>query len=251
MIFGSPVQGTIRPLSWQRPSGNDEFKLTQSFGCTGVVYEPPLGSCDHFHRGIDIANGHCGADVLAAHAGTVHFAGTLADGARAVIINHGDGLYSNVGHLSVVAVSKGQKVSQGQRIGAVGSTGNSTACHVHFAIKADMNGERSFFNDDNGHWVNPWPLLAQNVTVHPKGAAVYIRNSPGGPIYALTEGDGRIHRLSDGSDRGVTLAARKWGGIVVGPNYIVAAGSSNRWERIWLDDAYRFVASLLAIRSAS
>lgn len=251
MIFGNPVHGTIHPLSWQRPSGSLDFKITQPFGCTGVIYEPPLGSCAHYHRGIDVANGHCGADVLAVKAGRVHFAGTLNDGAKAVIIDHGSGWFSNVGHLSVVSVSAGQQVSQGQKVGEVGSSGNSTACHVHFAIKSNMNGDRSFFNDDNGHWVNAWPLLAQNVTVHPKGAEVNIRNTAGGEIYALTEGDGRIHRSSDGSDRGATAASRKWGGIVTGPSYTVAAGTSNRWEKIWLDGAYRFVASLLAVRSAS
>ncbi|HEX3429151.1 MAG TPA: hypothetical protein VHS36_10105, partial [Candidatus Limnocylindrales bacterium] len=50
--------------------------VTQDFGCTGVPYEPPLGSCAHFHQGIDIvAPSGCGAPIKAAGSGRIAYIG--------------------------------------------------------------------------------------------------------------------------------------------------------------------------------
>ena len=51
-----------------------EGAVTQEFGCTGFSWEPPLGNCDHFHRGIDIA-GPMYTPIRAAGHGKVVFAG--------------------------------------------------------------------------------------------------------------------------------------------------------------------------------
>lgn len=90
-----------------------------------------------FHTGLDIADGNCyGATVVASKSGTVEWAGYDDSGyGNYVIINHGDGYKTLYGHCSSVSVSQGQKVTQGQTIAAIGSTGQSTGNHLHFEVR--------------------------------------------------------------------------------------------------------------------
>ncbi|PZN09650.1 MAG: peptidase M23 [Bacillota bacterium] len=86
------------------------------------------------HTGIDI-DGVTGQPVRAADGGTVVSAGWDGGYGNAVQIRHGDRLYTFYGHLSRIAVRVGEKVSQGQVIGYVGSTGRSTGSHLHFEVR--------------------------------------------------------------------------------------------------------------------
>jgi murein DD-endopeptidase MepM/ murein hydrolase activator NlpD len=120
--------------------------VTQEFGCTGFFAEPPLGSCAHFHTGIDIADPMY-TPIHAAGAGQVVFEGPLSDGAWVVIIAHSQSLVTMYAHLDnrvhPPIVRAGQLVTQGQVVGYVGVTGNSTGPHLHWAVEL------------NGNWVNP------------------------------------------------------------------------------------------------
>ena len=91
------------------------------------------------HRGIDFPSPQ-GTPVMAAEAGTVTTVlySNKSYGNR-VIIDHGNGISTLYGHNSIISVSLGQKVSKGQTIAGVGSTGNSTGNHVHFEIR--INGK--------------------------------------------------------------------------------------------------------------
>ena len=135
----SQYNGTLR---W--PMGG---VVTQDFGCTGVVYEPPMGNCAHWHNGIDIVAPY-GTPVHASGAGRVVYVGwNYADGADPawiVIIAHSQGLSTWYAHMqSRYKVRAGQRVSQGQVIGYEGNTGHSTGAHLHWMVEF------------NGNFVNP------------------------------------------------------------------------------------------------
>ncbi len=99
------------------------------------------------HLAIDIAAGE-GAPVWAADSGVIVFAGGAYGGyGNVVMIDHGNGWQTLYAHLSVVSVTCGQSVAQGQRIGSAGSTGNSTGAHLHFETRYE------------GGFVNPWYVL--------------------------------------------------------------------------------------------
>ncbi len=257
MLFANPVSGTI----YLTPSGSRWYR-SQRFGCTGFAWERPLGGCAHFHRGIDIAGKGCGDDVLAAAAGTVHFAGKVNDGAIVVNLNHGGGWFTSYAHLGREVVSPGQAVKQGQKIGEVGATGNATGCHLHWAVKSAATGHGSILDDGDGKWEDPWTHLLQNVPSHPTihpvpwdGNDIHIRTSPGpltaATIYADARKDGHIHRLSNGADLGATSTPRNYGGHVQGAAY----QGSTTWEKLELPNAlgqpkFFYIHTLLAVRSA-
>jgi murein DD-endopeptidase MepM/ murein hydrolase activator NlpD len=101
--FAWPAQGTITQYFWQ------------------------------YHPGIDIAN-VVGTPEVAADAGKVVFAGWGSYGIY-VEIDHGNGFHTIYGHMSVVQVTAGQLVTQGQQIGLMGATGRATGPHLHFEIR--------------------------------------------------------------------------------------------------------------------
>lgn len=85
------------------------------------------------HTGLDIAAPK-GTKIKAAASGTVIFAGYSGGYGNVVKISHGDGIKTYYAHCSKLYVKKGQTVSAGDVIAAVGSTGNSTGNHLHFEV---------------------------------------------------------------------------------------------------------------------
>lgn len=91
------------------------------------------------HKGIDIA-ARAGTEIYAVKSGTVTFAGWNNDYGYNVIIDHGNGVQTRYAHSRKLHVKKGDKVSQGQFIAEVGTTGQSTGNHLHFEVI--INGVR-------------------------------------------------------------------------------------------------------------
>ncbi len=121
--------------------------VTQDFGCTGFIWEPPFGNCAHYHNGIDIVAPY-GTPVRAAGDGSVVYVGwNYADGANPawiVIIAHSGQLTSWYAHMQpTYPVRAGDHVTKGQVIGYEGSTGHSTGAHLHWMVEF------------NGTFVNP------------------------------------------------------------------------------------------------
>lgn len=90
------------------------------------------------HNGIDYA-APTGTTVRSVGDGTVEFAGTQSGYGNIVIVNHRNHQQTAYAHLSRIDVKVGQSVSQGQNVGAVGSTGWATGPHLHFEFR--VNGE--------------------------------------------------------------------------------------------------------------
>ena len=108
---------------WMRPTNS---ALSSIFG-------PRWGT---FHYGIDFAAPY-GSVVHAARAGVVVKAGWYGGYGNIVIIDHGNGVTTRYGHNSRVLVQVGQRVTAGQDIAQVGSTGDSTGPHCHFEVRVD------------------------------------------------------------------------------------------------------------------
>jgi len=88
-----------------------------------------------YHPGFDIAN-RDGGPILAADSGTVIAAGWDTTGYRnRIMVDHANGYITLYGHLSVIQVQPGQRVSRGNVLGKMGSTGHSTGTHLHFEIR--------------------------------------------------------------------------------------------------------------------
>jgi murein DD-endopeptidase MepM/ murein hydrolase activator NlpD len=116
-------------------------------GGSGSLLLPlPLGSYEvtrgftSYHSGIDLA-GRSGTTVFAADSGYIVYAGWVTYGyGNVVVIAHGS-MMTIYGHLSSISVGCGQFVSQGQVVGATGSTGNSSGPHLHFEVRVASGGE--------------------------------------------------------------------------------------------------------------
>ena len=101
------------------------------------------------HYGIDIAADY-GSPVVAALAGTVVYAGWASTGCGyTVILRNSSSIYTMYCHNSSVLVSKGQSVSRGQRIAKIGSSGNATGPHCHFAVSI------GYPHESGSYFVNP------------------------------------------------------------------------------------------------
>jgi murein DD-endopeptidase MepM/ murein hydrolase activator NlpD len=86
-----------------------------------------------FHKGYDL-KAPAGTPILAPAGGIIMMASPLKAHGRTVLINHGQGVMTIYLHLKSFNVAPGQKVVKGEKIGLVGSTGMSTAPHVHWGL---------------------------------------------------------------------------------------------------------------------
>ncbi|MFF7990225.1 M23 family metallopeptidase [Kitasatospora xanthocidica] len=103
-----------------------------------------------YHTGVDFAVSP-GTPLLAVGNATVVSAGWDGAYGKEVVLRLADGRFAQYAHMSSLAVSAGQRVAAGQRIGLSGSTGNSTGPHLHFEIRT---------SNSYGAVINPIAYLA-------------------------------------------------------------------------------------------
>lgn len=118
--------GAVRPVEGVAVSG---------FGVRSVLNGQPRGP----HNGLDLA-AVTGTPVFAPTPGVVVYARPFYYSGNTVILDHGHGLFSTMAHLSVIDVTAGQRVAQGELLGKVGATGRVTGPHLHWAVR--LHGDR-------------------------------------------------------------------------------------------------------------
>jgi murein DD-endopeptidase MepM/ murein hydrolase activator NlpD len=123
---GAPAPGAGSGSGWVRPAGG---WITSGYG---VRVNPYTGAVA-MHDGLDLGSG-CSSPIVAASAGTVEYVGPYGGYGNYVRIDHGGGIKTAYGHIVAggFRVSPGQQVAAGTLVALVGSTGNSTGCHLHF-----------------------------------------------------------------------------------------------------------------------
>ena len=105
-------------------------KITSSYG---YRIHPITGSLK-FHSGVDIG-ARCGSPIVAAADGTVTISVYSNSYGNYVEVDHGGGIRTRYAHMSRRLCQVGDTVAQGETIGLVGSTGNSTGNHLHFELR--------------------------------------------------------------------------------------------------------------------
>jgi len=127
---------SLLPLSFVpplvTPSGN--LEISSEYG----KRFHPIKKTNRIHHGIDL-KAKKGDKVKSIGYGTVFFADSYAGYGKFVSISHSNGYSSHYAHLSSINVKVGDKVKASDLIGRVGSTGLSTAPHLHFEIRKDGN----------------------------------------------------------------------------------------------------------------
>jgi murein DD-endopeptidase MepM/ murein hydrolase activator NlpD len=132
------VPGTVNKDGWAAPAAGP---ISSNFGPREPVMTPN-GPSSSFHRGTDLAPG-CDAPIWAAQTGTVVATGFGVGygGNGTIVIDHGGGVETVYLHMYAdgILVKDGDKVVGGQQIAKVGSSGTSSACHLHYEVH--INGE--------------------------------------------------------------------------------------------------------------
>ncbi|MCL4305442.1 M23 family metallopeptidase [bacterium] len=128
----------------------------------GVRLDPFTKKTTH-HDGLDISAPR-GTPVKSSAAGTVIYAGRYYNYGQFIVVDHGGGIQTAYGHLHKILVRKGQKVTKGMVIGQVGSTGRSTAPHLHYEVRV------------NGVAVNPMDYVFEETESFPGFASTTVHS---------------------------------------------------------------------------
>ena len=155
------VKGTKKYYAPSNPDGGDVIDIRGSQVDNGATWGWPTNTpyvitspygyrWGTLHDGIDISGTGYGSPIYASLDGTVvqaQWGGMVGNAAGInVVLAHDNGYYTVYAHLSKFYVSPGQRVARGERIGAMGHTGNAFGTHLHFGVFTGppYNGGKSF-----------------------------------------------------------------------------------------------------------
>ena len=147
VAVAAPAGPMMRPMAFAEPVRG--HAINSKFGMRRLGGEPGARQ----HKGVDIA-APMGTSVYGSAEGVVLRIGYDPEGyGNFIEMRHPNGMTSLYGHLSRVDVASGDKVTTGQRIGLIGSTGYSTGPHLHFEVSR------------NGAQVNPAKVIGRSFQV--------------------------------------------------------------------------------------
>lgn len=106
------------------------YRISSTFG----YRSDPFNGGRRLHSGVDMAGAH-GSPIYATGDGVVSFAGRQSGYGNVVVLRHAMGFETRYAHMSRIRVQEGQRVSRGDRIGDMGSTGRSTGPHLHYEVR--------------------------------------------------------------------------------------------------------------------
>jgi murein DD-endopeptidase MepM/ murein hydrolase activator NlpD len=182
--------------------------------------------------------------VVASAGGTVQTVRNLGNRSygRYVVVSHGGGWTTLYAHLNSASVSVGQRVSSGQRIGTVGSTGGSTGPHLHFEQRLNGTVKQVVFNGSRALYWGTKSYTSRNACGSSSGHAGTV-NTAGSPLTVRSgpsTGSRAVGTVRDGTR--VTISCQVRGEAVTG-----TYGTSRLWDRIgsgrYIADAYVLTGS--------
>ncbi|WP_139488067.1 peptidoglycan DD-metalloendopeptidase family protein [Brevibacillus dissolubilis] len=238
LMLATCLSGYFAPSdAWAAPNFSLPFPCNQTWeGQTRTDHNPQL-SVD-FNRTDDL-----GDPVVASAGGTVTTVRDLGDTSygKYVVIDHGGGWTTYYAHLNSFAVSVGQSISKGARVGTVGSTGGSTGPHLHFEQRLNGVTQKAVFDGATALYYGSKSYTSKNScgtasatgTVNTSGTPLTVRSGPGTGYTA-------VGSLADGTK--VTIYCQTRGTSVTG-----TYGTSDIWDRIgtgqYIADAYVYTGS--------
>lgn len=145
----------------------------------------PIFQTLHKHNGVDYA-APSGTPTYTVGDGVVEFAGVQGGYGNMVIVRHANNHSTVYAHLSRIQVRKGQSVTQGQVVGAVGSTGWSTGPHLHFEFRV------------NGVYTDPQRVIqqAQSTPISPAARSAFVKQTGAARLQLAAAG-----RMRDGNEQ--------------------------------------------------
>lgn len=124
--------------NWVNPIAEGQYRVTSGEGKRKAFKTTNGKMSSSNHLGVDLA-AKTGTPVGSAMQGTVVSAGWINGYGNTVVVRAPDGTYVQYAHLGKINVSAGQQLNAGQRLGTVGSTGNSTGSHLDLIVS--RNGQ--------------------------------------------------------------------------------------------------------------
>ena len=230
MVSAAPAGAAAAP-AFQLP-----FPCGQTWSGQTRSTHSPANAVD-FNRTNDVDDA-----VVASAAGTVSTVLNLGDRSygRYVVVSHGGGWTTYYAHLNSFAVQVGDRVSAGQKVGTVGSTGGSTGPHLHFEQRLDNSVRRVVLNGSQALYWGTRSYTSNNACgsgaqgrVDTAGSPLTVRSGP-------STGSSAVGTVADGAV--VTISCQTTGTTVTG-----TFGTSNIWDRIgsgrYIADAYVYTGS--------